>query len=248
MVLAGAQVVLVDDALANANGQQPGPVRDETSDVRVVDYLQSGMRQLATLPNPPLVAQLTAQSRQPARRVVGHESGHRQFSTGGTTVGRIRFPRSINGTAFTYVHGKELNTPIFGAPHGYGAPQLDPPGGTALQRGDRIWDFVRSLGRSVEIFMVDKAGAAVTDLGGNFPAAGAALNRRQKNIFLRAAVRRYNGGREFVFSTAVGDYLIQPNVGASRRNYPNEVLNTGVGYAAAGAQPAIPFTTADFFL
>jgi hypothetical protein len=191
------------------------------------------------------------------RRVVGHETGHRQFNrrVGRNDIGRIAFERALKvpptartSTLFVYLHGKETDMPIFGAPHGYGAPQLDPP-----QNVDQVWDIVTSLRRGVEIFMVEKAASALTDLGAVFPRPGTVLNRRQKNLFLRAAVRRYNGGREFVFDATANDWFIRPSVGADRRNYPNEVLNTGtlVPYGDLGPPTSLPrltFLPAHFFL
>jgi hypothetical protein len=169
------------------------------------------------------------------RLVVGHETLHRQFNrrVGANDVGRIQFRRSIKvpptaptATLFLYLHGKETDMPIFGAPHGYGAPQLDPP-----QNVEQVWDLLASLRRGVEILMVSKAGNALADLGAAFPQPGTALNQRQKNIFCRAAVRRYNGGREFVFDATANDWFIRPTVGVDRRPYPNQVL------VGAGAVP-----------
>ena len=191
------------------------------------------------------------------RRVVGHETGHRHFNrrVGRNDIGRIAFVRSLRvpptaptNTLFVYLHGKETDMPIFGAPHGYGAPQLDPP-----QNVEQVWDVVASLRRGVEIFMEDKAALALTDLGAAFPRPGTALDQRQKNLFLRAAVRRYNGGREFVFDATANDWFIRPSVSADRRNYPNEVLNTGtlVPYGDLGPPanlPRLTFLPVHFFL
>jgi len=153
-----------------------------------------------------------------ARLIVGHETASHQFAAPGgfAQVGRITIP--LRGVIFC--HGKERDMPTFGAPHGYGVGQLDPPGNI-----DRLWDLEANVIESIRRLLIDSGRRAQGDLGlGN---NAAALTQKERAVFHRAAVRRYNGGTEFVRNAANTDWMIRPSV----RNepniyYPDAVLRT----------------------
>jgi len=177
-----------------------------------------------------------------ARRIVGHETASRQFADPAvnTQVGRFTFPMERGGVAVVVCHGKERDMPTFGAPHGYGLGQLDPPGNI-----DRLWDLEANVIESVRRLVIESGRRAQADLNlGNNPAA---LSRKEIAVFHRAAVRRYNGGSEFVRNAANTDWVIRPSRGSRREPniyYPDEVLGTRLPYesmlAAPRLRPAMP--------
>jgi hypothetical protein len=181
--------------------------------------------------------------RETVRRILAHESGH-QFEHRG--AGRRRF-----GGRY---YGHEQDMPFFGAPHGYGYGQHDNPPVT----GDGAWSFYENLKESVRRIMQDKASSAYTHISGHLPSP---LNQRIRAVYQREIVRRYNGGREFVWSG--GTWRINPSLsqwadssdhskGANPRlRYPNRVLGTTVVYyTGSGASTTftwpINFTAANY--
>lgn len=79
--LAGLQVALVNDQLANPNGQSPGPVPGTADELIVVDFLDS--------PQPNL-ADISAQTR--ARAMVTYLMGHRDRALSATDATLVRKP------------------------------------------------------------------------------------------------------------------------------------------------------------
>lgn len=155
------------------------------------------------------------------RRVVGHESGHRQYETR-SRVERFQRPPNV------FWHGHELGMPLFGFPHGYGMGQLDPPG-----NADRVWDVEANARRSVEMLLLTMAPAAMNHLrlAGS---RGFLPQQRMRAIFQRDTVRRYNSGpgrREFIWDARTNDWLIQPTPRVNPTIfYPDEVLGTRIPY------------------
>ncbi|MDQ2643912.1 MAG: hypothetical protein M3020_08870 [Myxococcota bacterium] len=177
--------------------------------------------------------------KETARRIARHETGSRQYATpGGAFSGVITI--ALGGTSFA--HGKELDMPVFGAPHGYGIGQLDPPGNM-----DRCWDVEQNAREAVRRLMI-AAGAAAN---GRFNFASATATTRERNIFHRDTVRRYNGGREFAPNATNTDFVIRPSV-MTNPFYPDDVLGTRVPYEQllkapnpreAGVNRAAPLAT-----
>lgn len=132
-------------------------------------------------------------------------------------------------------HGREREMPLFGAPHGYGLGQLDQPPVT----DDQAWSFVENIRAAVLLIMGDgrdgKAGAAHAHVS---PHLNNPPTRRDRAVYQREIVRRYNGFREFVWNAAAGDWEVHPNVTPttiagkvnSRFTYPNDVLGTFIRY------------------
>lgn len=165
-----------------------------------------------------------------ARSIIGHETDSHQFADGGLQVGRIRIPLNRGGTVL-FCHGKERDMPTFGAPHGYGVGQLDPPGNI-----DRLWDLEANVIESVRRLLIASGSRAVNDL--NLGNNAAALTRKERAVFHRATVRRYNGGREFIRNAANTDWVIRPSIRFEPNiYYPNDVLGTGIAYHHLIAAP-----------
>jgi hypothetical protein len=159
-----------------------------------------------------------------ARLVVGHETDYRQFATP-PNVGVRRYQRQY--------HGYERDMAIFGPPSGYGLGQLDPPG-----NADRVWDVEANARECINRLLLLKGGGAFSHL--SFGAAPLSTQRRRA-IFQRETVRRYNGGREFVFDTASNDWMIRPSV-VSNLDYVNNVFS-GAGAVTAVVYPPPTDTT-----
>ncbi len=160
---------------------------------------------------------------QTMRLVTVRESGRRQFLPFATGSGRYVFGNQC--------HGWEAGMPFFGAPHGYGYGQQDP---TASY--EDIWSVIGNIQASVVELMQDKANPAWAHF------APHALNpavQRDRAIFQRDVVRRYNGGLEFVWHA--GAWMIDPSVRKAIA-YCNNVFRpagtTAVVYGAAGAPVA----------
>jgi hypothetical protein len=194
-----------------------------------------------------------------ARRVCGSESGFRHFANvpfGDFLIG----VRSFGGKAY----GKQRDMSTFGPPHGYGLGQRDPPGSAAV-----VFDYLENARECVRLLMKDKAQVALADLRSatatiNLPTDVATFTRLHKNLFLRATVRRYNGGREFAPNAAGTAWDVSPSIKKDPTIfYCDNVLGTSVPYetliptpntrlktAAAGPATAtsIPFTSAMFIL
>jgi hypothetical protein len=150
-----------------------------------------------------------------ARQLMFHESGGQHFSIGvAAAVFRERTPYQC--------HGIQLGMPKFGAPAGYGLGQHDPP--TSLQD---MWSFYEHIRGGIEKLIVGAyGGGAYTYLSSlNALDTGSSLD---KAILLREAVRRYNGGREFVYEQ--NRWKMKPSVPTDRRPYVNSVLGTTVHY------------------
>jgi hypothetical protein len=161
-----------------------------------------------------------------ARRVVTHETAGKQFATRppAPNVGAISIPLVTPNR--TYAHGKERDMPLFGAPHGYGVGQLDPP-----DNADQLWSLEAAALECVRRLLIDKGSRAVTVLGREFNTTSAAtLTRRSRNVFLRETVRQYNGGTEFRFDASTSDWVVKPSVGNPRIFYPDAVLGTTMLY------------------
>ncbi len=180
-----------------------------------------------------------------------HESGGRgfaQFERRGT----LRSSWSPSpGVSRTY--GLEDEMPLFGPPHGYGIGQLD----LIFGRGpndDEVWSFVENIRSGVRLAMEEKAIAAYEVVRHHLPTP---IDRRTRAVYQREIVRRYNGGREFVYN---GGWEISPNMQWAdsgdhskgphpNLRYPDHVLHKGVVYftnpagaanVAAGAATVFP--------
>lgn len=98
---------------------------------------------------------------------------------------------------------------------------------------------MQNIEQALTLLFDDKANGAYAMLSAHLPAA---LDQRFRAALQRETVRRYNGGREFVFDA--GQWKIdQAAVPAANVPYPNQVLGTNVNYAAPHP---ITFTPADF--
>jgi hypothetical protein len=165
-----------------------------------------------------------------ARLVLAHESNALHFAvpSGRFTVGRISFafttgPRNAR-VDHRVVHGKEQDMPTYGAPHGYGIGQLDPPGNQ-----DRVWNLVENLREAARRFMIAGGQGARNVLGHEFTTPGAVLSQRSRAVFHRQVVRAYNSGpgsTEFAF--VGGDWVISPSIKYEPNiYYPDGVLVRG---------------------
>lgn len=163
--------------------------------------------------------------RTTAQRIFQHEAGLNQFDSRATH-------RSVNDANNCY-YGNEHDMPIFGWPHGYGMGQIDnfvDNGATRGANTGEVWSFVENLRTAVRIIMEVKAQAAYAYLTGLH-----ALNsgvQRDRAVYQREIVRRYNGGREFRWNGS--DWEISPSQflqGTARLAYPNQVLGTNVAYS-----------------
>ena len=203
----------------------------------------------ATLPRIQLLSLACWQSTILA--IFRHESGGRgfaQFERRGT----LRSSWSPSpGVSRTY--GLEDELPLFGPPHGYGIGQLD----LIFGRGpndDEVWSFVENIRSGVRLAMEEKAIAAYDVVRQHLPTP---IDRRTRAVYQREIVRRYNGGREFVYN---GGWEISPNMQWAdsgdhskgphpNLRYPDHVLHKGVVYftnpagaanVAAGAATVFP--------
>jgi hypothetical protein len=140
--------------------------------------------------------------------------------------------------------------PIFGPPAGYGLGQLDNP----AVNDDQVWSFVENMREAIRRLMVDKANAAYNALSGDFSNP---QTRRDRAVYQREIVRRYNGGTEFRRNAGDTDWEIRPslaqwtNAGTPNQapnpnlNYPNQVLGTSIVYwTGAGATAVFPWPIA----
>jgi hypothetical protein len=144
-----------------------------------------------------------------------------------------------------FFYGLERGMPTFGPPHGYGIAQLDnwrnaPAGPVFGANPDQVWDFVQNIEQALTLLFDDKASGAYTMLSAHLPAA---LDQRFRAVLQRETVRRYNGGREFVFNAGQWRIDQAASIPAVNVPYPNQVLGTHVDY---GAPHPITFTPADF--
>jgi len=138
-------------------------------------------------------------------------------------------------------YGHESDMPLFGPPHGYGLGQLDnfdnPVRGATA---DEVWDLVKNVRSAVRVLMHEKGIVAWNHLSPNFPAVP---GRRERAVFQREVVRRYNGGREFIWNAATNRFVIRPDSqNTARLLYPNLVLGReGVQPPAGGADAIVYF-------
>ncbi|MFJ8579362.1 hypothetical protein [Micromonospora sp. NPDC093277] len=176
-------------------------------------------------------------------RIFSHESGltggYVQFET--RRSGRYSYERH----GVTHYFGLEKDMPLFGPPHGYGIGQLDELGGRGATP-DEVWSWVENIRAGVQLLMITKASAVHTWMTArHLPTP---VDQRSRAIFQRECVRRYNGGKEFIWEPTLRDYLIQPsyqyNIPLDPTNpnsgpasgpdvkllYPNQVLGTTITY------------------
>ncbi len=164
-------------------------------------------------------------------RLMLHESAGEHFSP--------RPERSLyRRTAPFRCYGIQSGMPKFGAPAGYGIGQHDPP--RSLQD---MWNFYEHIRLGIEELIATQYGKGAYDyLTSLHPLSP--TNSLDKAIFLRETVRAYNSGREFVYED--GQWIMRPwlwvkekgkpprkaPLNADSRAYANNVLGTGVKYAA----------------
>jgi hypothetical protein len=191
------------------------------------------------------------------RLVTQHESGFTHFET--RDSGRFADESGLHR------YGHENGMPKFGFPHGYGYGQLDGPLGHPAN-DDEVWSYVANIRTAILELVREKATAAFNMMQ---PHLQAVRTRRERAVFQRETVRRYNGGREFSWSG--GDWVINPSLAKThqvpnpspppatipeanpRLRYCNVVLSTNVQYftgdgddEAADFPWPIAFTAADF--
>ncbi|HYQ27982.1 MAG TPA: hypothetical protein VER04_12210, partial [Polyangiaceae bacterium] len=182
------------------------------------------------------------------RNIVNHETAGRQYQIRSGPQAIVLGPR---GNQRTYSYAREQDMPIFGGPHGYGIGQLDPP-----NNAEEIWNFQAAVQTCVNRLLIDKASGArsALNLSG---LTRATISVRQRNMFVREAVRRYNGGTEFRFDATAGDFVIKPRAPQALFTYPNQVLGTSVAYQDLVPNPRtrapaiatqLTYTSADFTL
>jgi hypothetical protein len=186
-------------------GTNPAPPPDVVAliDALVAEYFTAHAAQ-------PHVALLSLNCWQiTARLIFQHENGgNRHFEQRAPSTRRIRF----QGASY----GLQRDMPLFGPPHGYGFGQLDSPPVNQGADDGPAWSFLENIRRAVrQIFRL--YGLHAFNYLSTSPAGGAAFiglaatnPRRQRAIYQRELVRRYNGGREFAFST--GDWRINPSL------------------------------------
>jgi hypothetical protein len=182
------------------------------------------------------------------RAIVTHETGGRQYQIRSGPQAIVLGPA---GAQRTYSYAREQDMPIFGGPHGYGIGQLDPP-----SNAQEIWNFQAAVQACVNRMLIAKAGGAQSALNLS-GLTRATISVRQRNMFVREAVRRYNGGTEFRFDATAGDFVIKPRAPQARFTYPNQVLGSSVAYQDLLPNPTtrapaiasqLTYTSADFTL
>ncbi|MFL5350205.1 MAG: hypothetical protein ACJ8AT_35975 [Hyalangium sp.] len=187
------------------------------------------------------------------RRIVTHESGAKQFNSSA-----FEDFRHWEGN-MVWSYGQEKGMPLHGHPHGYTMAQVDPH-----PDHDAMWSYLEAI-RAGSKVLFDKANQARIDLNKRANQANAAyqakvangtvtpqdqdpaasLNltiRKHREALLRGAVKRYNGGEEFIWGHPHGyvppeppeapppmSWVISPT---TKNNYPNMALNTNVNYSS----------------
>lgn len=175
-----------------------------------------------------------------ARKIFDHENRgprqyYRQFEE--RKAQREKFDRNVpNAVPPIHSHfyfGLESGMPLFGAPHGYGFGQLDDP-----QADDRqVWSVVENVREAVRRIFEKYARNAwdhlttavghkhFTDL-----ANGTAQDQwRQRAIYQRELVRRYNGGIEFRYENMANQHQWVVHTTSNLTTYTDDVLGTAVG-------------------
>lgn len=183
-------------------GTNPGPqaLMDALVDALVQEFFDANSAQAHVAMLPLGVWQDTM------RRVMQHESGGTHFET--RDSGRYADESQLHR------YGIENGMPKFGAPHGYGYGQLDGPLGRPAT-ADEVWSFVANIRTCILELMDEKADRARAMMA---PHLNNPVTRRERAVFRRETVRRYNGGSEFTWSG--GDWMISPSL-AKTHNVPN---------------------------
>ncbi|WP_224372647.1 hypothetical protein [Hyalangium versicolor] len=186
------------------------------------------------------------------RRTVAHESRARQFN--GSTWADFRHWEGN----MVWSYGQERGMPLHGHPHGYTMAQCDPH-----PSDDAMWSYIDAIRAGIKV-MFDKALVAKSDLEKKANQANAAYQAKvaagtvtpqdqdpaasldltiakHREALLRAAVKRYNGGTEFVWGHPHGyvapappatpapmSWVISPS---TKNDYPNMALGTNVNYS-----------------
>lgn len=187
------------------------------------------------------------------RGTINWESGAKQFNSSTFTD----FRHWVCNMVWSY--GQELGMPLHGHPHGFTMAQCDPH-----PSDDAMWSYVDAIRAGVKV-MFDKAVQARQDLVGRANEANQAYQAKvtagtvtpqdqnpqavldltilkHREALLREAVKRYNGGKEFVWGHPHGyvapplpalptpmSWVIQPTI---KNTYPNQVLQTNVNYSS----------------
>ena len=251
-VAAAEPIVELPKFLIRGNNPQAGDV--ETAIDAIVDELVDGRQppQYIALPLTPNAQDtLTFLPRNAYKLVMrdifqwesqsdGDQHGDRyvHFRTNSTLALRYGIPPPPR------VYGKVKHMPVFGAPHGYGFAQKDPPNDAFLPEGCPgdilVWNFLVNLRCGILVYIDNVRASLEYFRAGAGGAAAAAFNnlllRDQQAMVQRHAVRLYNGGREFRFYPAQGVWRIGHwrSFNNNALEYPNAVLrisgSTDVNY------------------
>jgi type VI secretion system secreted protein VgrG len=128
--------------------------------------------------------------------------------------------------------GNTPGEPLYGPPSGVGIVQRDPTAPEWVWPKSRIttcnnffprifWDWKKNVREGVASFTSDYIERGRRDLDG-LRKRHQTLPEYPEGVLLRAAIRRYNGGTEFVASPDGKHYVVSPS--SSNPGYVNEVL------------------------
>ncbi len=136
--------------------------------------------------------------------------------------------------------------PLYGPPSGVGIVQRDPTADEWRWPPNRIttpsnlfprifWNWKRNVSEGISSFQNVYMERGRHDLA-NLREANPGLPEAPLGVVIRAAIRRYNGGREF--SSDGTHYVVDPHTPADRVGYVDEVLGDQHGEAARHPVPA----------